>query len=412
MSSLINMSAYNINKVLCTILLLCFSATGLYAQKSRKELEERKKKLLKEMAALNKMLAKTTNNKEITLNELITLNKKISVREEIIATMNNEISILQSQIDEENDSIGVMGQRLGDLKKEYARMIYDAYKNQGAYNKLMFIFASKDFEQAVLRMRYLEEYEQYRHRQAMMIDSTRKDLNAQVLRLQKKQDEKKDLLAGEQSEKEKLTDEKQQQQKAFARLQSKEKKIKKQLAEKQRAAKKLDAAIHRIIEEEMKKEAERSHKNPKSYGMSLTPEAKALSKTFETNKGKLPWPVVEGEVFKQFGTYSPMPGITETNNGIDIATTKGAVARVIFKGVVTAVTDVPSLGKVVIVKHGEYFSVYSNLKEVFVKTGQKLDTRQTIGTILYNNDDGKTELHLELWKGTNKLNPENWLVGK
>jgi septal ring factor EnvC (AmiA/AmiB activator) len=408
------MRGYSISKIFYFILIVGSSLT-LHAQKASKEdLEEKKKKLQQEMAELNKTLNNITKNKEITLTELITYNKRISVREEIIATISNEMEILQSQIDDGNDSIGVMGNRLGSLKKEYARMIYDSYKNQGAYNKLMFIFSASDFEQAVMRMHYLEEYEQYEHKQALMIDSTRQDLNAQVERLQKKKDEKKELLASQESEKEQLTKEKDEQQKALAKLQSREKDVKKQLAEKQKAAKKLNEAIHKIIEDEMKKETAKAH--PKggnnSKEVSLTPEAKALSKNFEGNKGSLPWPVVEGSIYKQFGTYSPMPGITMTNNGIDIATTKGAVARAIFKGTVTAVTDVPQLGKVVIVKHGEYFSVYSNLKEVFVKTGDTLSTKKTIGTILYNDEDGKTELHLELWKETNKLNPEEWIHKK
>lgn len=406
------MNAYSISRIILLLLLLGFSQP-LFAQKDRKELEEKKKELEKEMAALNKTLSTTTKNKELTLNELMALNKRISIREEIINTMSRELEILQSQIDQGNDSIGVMGGRLNDLKKEYAVMVYNSYKTQGAYNKLMFIFSAADFEQAVLRMHYLEEYEQYQHRQAVLIDSTRKDMNAQVERLQRKKDEKKDLLASQEAQKKELTEEKEEQQKALAKLQSKEKDIKKQLAAKQKAAKKLDQAIHKIIEDEINKERTASHpKNSKSSSadIGLTPEAKALSKNFEGNKGSLPWPVVEGTIYKQFGTYSPMTGITLTNNGIDIATTKGAIARAIFQGTVTAVTEVPQLGKVVIVKHGAYFSVYSNLNEVFVKQGQTLSTKQTIGTILFNDEDGKTELHLELWKEENKLNPEEWLA--
>jgi septal ring factor EnvC (AmiA/AmiB activator) len=407
------MRAYSISRLLCLLFFVSFSGV-LFAQKDKKdELEEKKKKLQQEMANLNKMLAKTTNNKEITLNELIMLNKKISVREDIIATMNNEIEIMQSQIDEGNDSIGEMEVKLDDLKKEYARMIYEAYKNQSSSNRLMFIFASKDFEQAIMRMRYLQEYSSYRHRQAIMIDSAKKTLNRQVDDLQKKKDEKKELLASEQSEKEELTKEKAEQQKVFAKLQGKEKELRKQIAEKQKAAKKLDEAIHKIIEDEIKRSNAKTHTTgSKSHEISLTPEAKALSKTFESNKGSLPWPVVEGIIFKQFGSYSPMPGIEVTNNGIDIATTKGAVARAVFQGVVTGIAEVPSSGKVVIIRHGEYLTVYSNLKEVFVKTGDNVTTKQTLGTILFDGEDGKTELHLEIWKGSIKLNPEDWLFKK
>ena len=406
------MTGYRIRTILCIICCACLPGL-LFAQKDKKDLEAKKKKLQQEMANLNKMLDETTNNKEISLNQLITLNKKISVREEIIATINNEIELLRGQIDAGNDSIGSMQVRLDELKKEYARMVYDAYKNESAYNKLMFIFAAEDFGQAMLRIKYLQEYEEYRHKQAVMIDSTKKQVNQKVQQLQKKKDEKKDLLDSQQDEKEKLASEKSDQQKVFTDLQGKEKKLRAQIAEKQKAAKKLDEAIHKIIEEEIKRStAKASAKNPKNAEISLTPEAKALSKDFESNKGSLPWPVVEGVIFKQFGTYSPLPGITLTNNGIDIATTKGAVVRSVFEGVVSAVIDVPSSGKVVMIRHGEFLTVYANLKDVFVKQGDKVEIKKNIGTILFNESEDKTLLQFEIWKGSNKLNPEDWLFSK
>jgi len=406
------MLRYSINKIVLIICCICLPGL-LLAQKDKKELESKKKKLQEEMASLNKMLDETTNNKEISLNQLITLNKKISVREEIINTINREIELLEGQINAGNDSIGSMQTHLDELKKEYARMVYDAYKNESSYNKLMFIFAADDFGQAMLRMRYLQEYEEYRHKQAVVIDSNKKDLNQKVQQLQKRKDEKKELLGSQQDEKEKLASEKSDQQKVFTDLQGKEKKLREQIAEKQKAAKKLDEAIHKIIEEEIKKStAKTSAKNPKNAEISLTPEAKALSKDFEGNKGNLPWPVVEGVIFKQFGTYSPLPGISMTNNGIDIATTKGAVVRSVFGGEVTGIVDLPSSGKVVMVRHGEYLSVYANLKDVFVKKGDKVTTKQNVGTLLYDEDEGKTLLQFQIWKGQNKLNPEEWLFSK
>lgn len=406
------MKGYSIRVIAFLLLLVCAPVLG-FAQKSRKELESRKKKLAREMANLNKMLNETTNNKEITLNQLLTLNRKISVRQEIITTISNEIDLLQEQIDEGNDSINGMQIHLDELKKEYAKMVVDAYKNENAYNKLMFIFASRDFEQAVMRMRYLQAYQEYRHKQALMIDSTKKDLNGKVQKLQKKKDEKKQLLQSQQDEKGKLASEKGTQQKIFTNLQGKEKKLRRQIAEKQRAARKLDEAIHKIIEEEIKRSAAKSKSShSKTAEISLTPEAKALSRNFEGNKGKLPWPVVEGVIYKQFGTYSPLPGITMTNNGVDIATTKGAIVRSVFQGDVSAIVEIPSLGKVVMIRHGEYLSVYAHLKDVFVKSGQKVSTKESVGTLLYDDDEGKTILHFEIWKGQNKLDPQEWLFSK
>ncbi|NNM95102.1 MAG: peptidoglycan DD-metalloendopeptidase family protein [Bacteroidia bacterium] len=392
------------------VALLLLLPSLLFGQKNRKELEQRKKKLQQEMASLNNMLNEANSNKEITLTQLLTLNRKISIRQEIISTISAEVDVLQTQINAGNDTINGMQIKLSDLKKEYARMIFDEYANESAYSKLMFIFASKDFEQAMMRLKYLQIYEEYRHRQAILIDSAKTDLTLKVEQLKKKKEEKKALLGSQEDEKTKLANEKQEQQKIFTQLQGKEKKLRAQIAEKQRAERKLNDEIHKLIEEEIKKSnVNAGSKTGKKFEMMLTPEAKALSKTFESNKGKLPWPVVEGVIYKQFGEYSPMPGITENNLGIDIATTKGAVARAVFNGTVTHVVEVPSLGKVVMIRHGEFLTVYANLNQVFVKVGDKVDIKQNIGTILFDSDEGKADLQFQIWKGQDKLNPEEWL---
>lgn len=390
------------------IALLC-NTEMMYAQKSRKDLENKKKDMENEINELNKLLETTSNNKEMSLTHLMTLNKKIKLREEIVATENKEIDIIQAQVNTGNDSIERMSTHLSNLKKEYAHLIVDEYKNRNSYNKMMFIFSSNDFEQGVMRMKYLQEYEQYRHRQAILIDSAEREIDRKVKKLQKKKNEKQEMLVLLQSEMSKLAVEKVEQQNSIENLEGKEKKIKKQLAEKQKAARKLDEAIKRIIEKEI---AMSRTKNSKGNELKLTPEAMALSRTFETNKGKLPWPVVEGVIYRQFGSYSPFPGITLVSNGIDIATTENAVARALFNGKVSGIADVPSLGKVVMLRHGEYLSVYANLKNVFVKTGEEVKTKQTLGTILFDNSENRADLHLEIWKGQNKLNPEDWIFEK
>jgi len=386
------------------------------AQKTRKELESKKQKLQQDIEYLNKVLEKTKDNKESSLGVLMTVNRKISLQEQVIETVSNEIGILQSQINDANDTINAMGGRLGILKKEYARMVVDAYKTEKGYSKLSFIFASKDFEQAALRMRYVQEYQEYRHKQALIIDSTSKELGGKVVRLQKKEDEKKQLLESEQSEKNTLAVEKADQQKIYNDLKGKEKELRKELAAKQKASQKLEASIKKLIEDEIK----RSNANVKAtkknsaapLELKLTPEAQQLSQNFENNKGKLPWPVVEGVIFRPFGEYSPMPGITETNTGIDIATAKGSIARAVFEGTVSAITEIPSLGKVIIIRHGQFLSVYVHLNEVFVKVGEKVKTKETLGTIIYDEQNQMADLELQIWQGQNKLDPQDWLFKK
>src|SRR5580698_3159884 len=183
------MNKYIFRYILFILVLLCLPGFAM-AQKTKKELENKKKKLQEDIEYPNKLLEKTTNSKESSLGVLMTVNRKISLQEQVIETYTKEIEILQGQIKAANDTINSMEIRLGDLKKEYARMVVDAYKTEKGYNKLSFIFASKDFEQAALRMRYVQEYQEYRHRQALIIDSTSKEVSKKVARLQKKKDEK------------------------------------------------------------------------------------------------------------------------------------------------------------------------------------------------------------------------------
>ncbi len=397
-------------------ILVLISLPGLaVGQKTKKELEGKKKKLQQDIEYLNKVLEQTKNNKESSLGRLTTVSRKISLQEQVIETITKEIELIQYQIKDGNDTIDVMEVKLSDLKKEYARMVVDAYKTEKGYNKLSFIFASKDFEQAALRMRYMQEYQEYRHRQAIIIDSTSKEIGQNVTRLQKRKDEKSQLLGSIESEKRVLNTEKSDQQKIYDDLKGKEKQLKKELVDKQHASQKLDASIKKLVEEEIRRSNENSKPNKtgsKALELKLTPEAQQLSQNFENNKGNLPWPVVEGVIFRPFGAYSPMPGITMTNNGIDIATSKGAIARAVFEGTVSVVTEDPSFGKIIIIRHGQFYSVYVHLKEVFVKAGDKVKTKQTLGTILYDDQNQMADLELEIWKGQNKLDPQEWLFKK
>jgi murein hydrolase activator len=408
------MNRYIIKNLSVILLLLCLPGFVM-AQKTKRELESKKKKLQEDIEYLNKLLEQTTNNKESSLGRLMTVSRKISLEEQVIETLSREIEIIQNQIKSGNDTIDSMELKLGDLKKEYARMVVDAYKTEKGYTKLSFIFASKDFEQAALRMRYVQEYQEYRHRQALIIDSTSKEISQNVTRLQKKKAEKTLLLANVESERSTLNAEKNDQQKIYEQLKGKEKQLRKDLAEKQRSSQKLDASIKKLIEDEIRKSnanVKTSVKASKNLELKLTPEAEKLSENFENNKGKLPWPVVEGVITRPFGTYSPMPGITMSNSGVDIGTTKGAIARVVFDGVVSYVNEDPEYGKVIIIRHGEFLSVYRHLKEVFVKEGDKVQTKQTLGTIMYDDLNQIADLELQIWKGQNKLDPQEWLFRK
>ena len=392
-------------------------AFEVVAQKQNKnELEDRKKKLQQDIEYTNQLLNETKKNKKLSLNQLMTLNRKIIDRQELINTISSQIAELSREIGETSHKISDLQDDLQKLKNDYARMIYSAYRNRDEYGRLMFIFASDNFNQAYIRLRYLQQYSDFRHKQAEQIQLTEQELNKKLTELEAQKAEKRSLLGTQENEKSSLTKEKTEKEEALTDLQSREKKLKADLAKKKKDAEKLQQAILRIIKEEIEKAnatAANKSKSP-STKLVLTPEAQQLSSSFSNNKGKLPWPVIQGLIIEHFGTHQhpTLSDITIKNDGIEIATSKGAIARSVFDGEVTGVVNIPSSGQVVIVRHGEYLSVYANLKDVYVKTGDKVKTKQTIGSILMDNEETQTDLHLEIWKGQTKLDPEEWLFKK
>lgn len=392
--------------------LVFFVLKGLFAQ-SKKELENKKKQLQKEIKQTESLLEETKKSKKLSLNQLVTLNKKISVREQLIQTIQAEIRLAEKQIKENKEVITSLENDLQKLKEEYARMIYYAYKNQDAYSRIMFVFSAQDFSQAYRRLKYMQQYSYYRQKQAEMIKKTQELLNKKITELEEKKRQKQQLLGIEEQEKQVLAKEKVEQEKTLTQLQEQEKELLKKIREKEQEQKQLQLAIQRIIEEEIRKSREKAKSDgtkPAEKGLTLTPEAQKLSNTFEANKGKLPWPVAEGIITGKHGEqpHPVLKGITIKNNGVDISTKKDAPVRAVFEGEVTGLATVPGFGKVVMIRHGEYLSVYSNLRDVLVKKGDKIKTKQNIGVVETDEND-KTEVHFEIWKGSTLMNPETWL---
>lgn len=392
---------------------LLITNSGFGQRQTKKDLENKKKQLQKEIEYTNELLAETKKNKKLSLNQLVTLNKKISAREELIATINTEIVVLNRQIKANNESINGLQKDLAKLKAEYAKMIYYAYKNRDSYNRLMFVFASADFEQAFMRLKYLQQYSDYRHKQAEMIVNTQKSLNDKIQDLQVKKSDKGLLLGSQETEKKHLTVEKTEKEQVFSELQEQESKLKRDLEKKKRDAEKLQQAIQRVIEKELEKaqaEAAKANK-PKPQKLVLTPESQLLSNSFASNRGKLPWPVVKGVISEHFGVHPHplMKDVDINNNGVDISTNNGSVVRAVFDGEVKAVVNMPGAGQFILVRHGEFFTIYSNLKDIYVKVGDKVKTKENLGSILFDDEDSKTVMHFEVWKGQVKLDPEDWL---
>ncbi len=408
---------------LAIIFCMLLGISNLYAQSQTKEdLQKKKQQLANEIAQTSKILKETQKNKKATLAQLDALRKQILMRERLINTISSEIKNLEGQIGNTNSEIDQLQAELEQLKKEYAAMIRFAFRNQSSYNKLMFVFAAQNFNQAYKRLKYLQQFSEYRQRQAKYIEEAQKKLEIKREELEVNKKEKNGLLIEEQEEKVTLGKEKSQQEKMAKQLSAKESTLRKQLQAKQAQSRKLDNQIQAIIKKEIEAARKKAEAEAKAKGqtvsgdknsssnLTLTPEAKALSNQFNANKGRLPWPVEKGTIIEYFGTHEhpQLKGVMIQNNGIDIKTSTGASARAIFNGTVSGVIQIPGGLNAVLVRHGEYTTVYSNLKSVNVKMGQSVSTKQSIGTVATEEDIASMEL--QIWKGINKLNPTEWLA--
>jgi septal ring factor EnvC (AmiA/AmiB activator) len=404
------------------IIFLLFFGVQLFAQ-SRSELEKRKAQLNKDIEMINNTLQKTSLDKRVTLKQLNALRTQIRLRVEKINTINSEIRLLDGQINENTNQVRSLQSQLGQLKSDYAAMVRFAQKNQGSYSKLMYIFAAKDFNQAYKRMKYLQQFGEYRQKQARYIENTQNTLKNKITQLNKNKLDKDHLLSDQQKEKSTLGIAQNKQIKVVSSLSSQEKRLKQDLAQKQRDAQKLDRAIKQAIQKEIEiarkkaedadraaaakakaegKEAPIARTNNTSI-LNSTPEAAKLSADFVSNRGRLPWPVANG-VVTEYAGIQKIGNVTREVTGWTIKTNSGSAVRTIFEGTVTTVIDIVG-STVVIIKHGEYFTAYKNLGSVSVSKGQKLSTKQTIGTA-----DGQAEIEFHIYKSSQEQDPKYWLA--
>ena len=408
---------------LIVLLLVSFLSLNVCAQ-NKDVLEEKKKKIEREINLTNKLLSNAKKEKSLSLNTLGVLNKKINARNELISTLNIELGIytsriiqLKKNITKNVNEITQIQKNLRELKNDYAMMIGYAYKNRNSYHRLAFVFSSTSFYQAYKRVRYLQEYGNFLKAKATLIQEMEQKLQKTTTELK----ETRALLIVERNQKtvalnkakdlnEILLGEKTEQQVLIGKLKKKEQALKQEIQKKKNIAQQLDKQISKIIAEEIKKaRSKTSLTNAKE--ISLTPEQQKLSLNFNANKTKLPWPVERGVLVEGFGiqAHPILKGIETFNNGVKISTTVLAEARAVFNGKVSRIISIPGAGKAVIISHGEYFTVYSNLSDVFVKVNQRVETKSPLGLVITNVKTKETILELQLWKGNEKLDPAQWL---
>lgn len=389
--------------LVCCMLLL--SVPTLYAQKSKSQLEQEKKENLRKIAEAERILGETADEKKATLGQLQALNQQINARESLIRSIGSEIKILDNEINDLGIVVSSLQNDLKQLKQEYADQIYASYKANKGNSRLMFLFSASSFNQLLQRLKYLEQYADARRLQAEQIEVVAHELNQQRKRVETKRAEQQTLLNQQVRESRKLASSKRKQSNLVAQLTKKERQLRKEVESRKQANRRLNTLIAKIIEDEARKSSTASTAEAAS--------AAELTRLFESRKNRLEWPVGSGFISSKFGKqpHPVLKRITVVNDGVGIQTEKGSPVRAVFDGEVTLIGTIQGKNNIVVIRHGSYLTVYARLKTINVKKGQRVRANDIIGEV-FTDRDGISELEFQVYKGTTKLNPENWLAMK
>lgn len=382
--------------IIVMAVLLCLPAMG----QDVKEHQERKKQLEEEIALIDKQLGSTSKKRKESLNTLILTRRKLDTRKKLIDRLDSEINGYDRSISSTNTQIHRLNKRLDTLRKYHADLVLGAYKTRDNKVWFMYILSSKDINQGLRRWSYLKNMSNSVRQQAEAIKRTELDLELENARLEQLKESSMQAKAEREKERDELSAEERRTNTLVVKLSKQEKSMKRELEQKRKEVERLNKEIERILAEAVRKQ-----KAGEGEAVDY-----ALSAKFGENKGKLPWPV-NGVVIQKFGqNYHPVFKNLKMpyNNGINISATAGSTAKSVFDGVVKQILVMPGYDQCVLVQHGEYFTFYCKLKRVYVKRGDKVSTGSKIGEISLN-EDGNAELHFQLWKGTEKQNPESWL---
>lgn len=391
------------------LLIAFLSFSSIAVSQSKSQLKQKKARIQKELKKLNGLLGETRTNKRKSEIQLLILSKKIGARQELISAINNEVVYIDREIENQKVLIDTLQNKLKHLRSQYTKMVQFAYKNRNATNKLIFIFSADDFNQAYKRLKYIREIAEYRAYQAEQIEKTQLQITARISELEEQKARKINLKQNKKMEFVRLQEEQSERSTVYKELKQDEKKLRSNINTKKAEQRKLQAAIKKIIEREIAEAKKRAKAANSSFN--LTPKAQKLNNAFSANKGKLPWPVSRGVISGKFGNqkHAVYEHLTTLNNGVDILTNKGTKARAVFNGTVAAVIALPGGKKAVLIQHGNFFTMYSNLDQVFVKKGDEVSTQEDIASIK-TDENGKTEVHFEIWEGNQKQNPSLWIA--
>jgi len=426
------------NSFLCLVLVIV-SAGSTFGQKKSDQLEKEQDKLEKQLSNTKSLLDKVKTGTQASLNEMKLIDNQVKFREELVQNFDNQIRGAELTISSKDNQVKILQGKLARLKEQYRKLLIYAYKHRSRSGKMMFIFSASNYFEAVKRNSYLKRIAEIQQKQFRIIQQSTGQITQEITSIRQEKEKKQVLLSEKVVEKNKILKDKVRQQQTLDKLKKDETKLLAELKAAEKQKSELKRRIKQAIEKEIadaeakaKKEQAKqtttaSSGSKTASGTAAAPAKKevvltdtkeniAMGKNFESNRGKLPWPVLKGTITEAYGKnpHPTMANVYTNNNGIDIGAPKNAQVRAVFEGEVTSVLSIPGAGKVVIIKHGNYRTVYSNLQDSYVTVGTKVTTKQTIGSLLPDSDGGLSTSHFEIHQvvdGTvQKINPTLWLT--
>ena len=392
---------------------MLFMSQSIIAQSAKqKQLEQRREALKQEMRQLQR-LRETNKKKEISiLTQVEDLDTKIRLRSDLIKVTNSQANLLTREINDNLQKMESLRKELIILKDDYSDMIRKSYKSKSGQSKIMFLLSSESFKQAYKRTQYMKQYAAYRKKQGEQIKERTALIQETNRSLVQQKKDKESLIAENRVAKVELDKEKERQDALVKQIRKKSSSYVSQIKKKQQETDRIDRQIDKLIADAIAASNKKAGKSVKSKTFALTPKEVALAKEFSSNKGRLIWPVERGRVTRRFGksAHPTLPGITLTNSGVDIETDPNAAVRAVFSGEVTQIQDMQGGNITVFIRHGDYFTVYTNLKSIKVKQGDAVTFKQVIGAVTRNAFNGKSILKFSLRKNTSKLNPADWVL--
>jgi septal ring factor EnvC (AmiA/AmiB activator) len=386
------------------IVLLAFVFCALSGQ-TKDDLQKQKQKAFTELKLARELMGKTAEKRSTSVQHYRILQKGINSRALLITTLEQELKLIDKEVNEVSRQISKLEAENIKNREEYARLIYYAYRNHTDYEKMMYILAGASISQSYQRYKYLKYISDYRVQKATEIETIVTELDQRETELNRLRNEKLAIMEEKEAEQDELVKERGQRSAMIDQLKKEESRLRREIAEKERITREVESKIRAIIEEEARK------LNSRNIYAALTPEQELVGDDFRKNRGNLPWPVDKGIITVGYGN-NEVPGLRGSsvmNNGIDISSAPGTPVRAVFEGEITKVFAILGANYTVLIRHGAYLSVYQNLVNVRVKTGDKVLTKEVIGEAFSDEGERVAELHFEVWQEKEILNPEAWL---